>query len=324
MNTEQELAELKNKLSLMEHERFDDDEIDLRELFNTLWQAKLKIIVITSLFAIASILYALSLPNIYKSTIKLVPTSQEESGGLSGLASQYGGLAAMAGINLGGGGDNSIDHAVELMSSWPYIQSFINKHDLKPIIMATKGWDKTTNQLIYDEELYDTETKTWLMEDDETLEPTEYKTYEYVIKKIFSVSLDDDLGILSISASHYSPDIAYQLTQLLTKDINEYFRAEDQKEARRSIEFIENKIKQTSNAQMIEIFYSMVEKHSQTLMLSEVNEQYLVKTLVPAMVAEQKDKPKRALIVVLATLLGGMLSIIIILIHSFSNKPKSL
>ena len=43
-----------------------DDEIDLRELFAVLWAGKLKIIAITAIFAVASVIYALSIPNQYK------------------------------------------------------------------------------------------------------------------------------------------------------------------------------------------------------------------------------------------------------------------
>ena len=40
-----------------------DDEIDLRELFGVLWAGKIKIIAITAVFAVASVIYALSVPN---------------------------------------------------------------------------------------------------------------------------------------------------------------------------------------------------------------------------------------------------------------------
>ena len=44
-----------------------NDEIDLKELFSVLWKAKILIIVITSFFALSTVLYALSLKNFYKS-----------------------------------------------------------------------------------------------------------------------------------------------------------------------------------------------------------------------------------------------------------------
>ena len=50
-----------------------DDEIDLRELFSVLWAGKVKIIAITAVFAVASVIYALSVPNQYKASALLAP-----------------------------------------------------------------------------------------------------------------------------------------------------------------------------------------------------------------------------------------------------------
>ena len=70
-----------------------DDEIDLRELFAVLWAGKIKIIFITAIFAVASVIYALSVPNQYKATALLAP-AQSDGGGLSGALGQLGGLAS--------------------------------------------------------------------------------------------------------------------------------------------------------------------------------------------------------------------------------------
>ena len=40
-----------------------DDEIDLKELFGVLWAGKILIVAITAIFAIGSVLVALSIPN---------------------------------------------------------------------------------------------------------------------------------------------------------------------------------------------------------------------------------------------------------------------
>ena len=48
-----------------------DDEIDLRELFMVLWAGKIKIMAITAVFAVASVVYALSVPNQYLSLIHI-------------------------------------------------------------------------------------------------------------------------------------------------------------------------------------------------------------------------------------------------------------
>ncbi len=77
-----------------------DDEIDLRELFSAIWAGKWLIVCVTAIFAVASVFYALSLPDVYKSEALLAPAS--DSSGMK-VPGQLGGLAALAGVNLGGG-----------------------------------------------------------------------------------------------------------------------------------------------------------------------------------------------------------------------------
>jgi LPS O-antigen subunit length determinant protein (WzzB/FepE family) len=54
-------------------------------------------------------------------------------------------------------------------------------------------------------------------------------------------------------------------------------------------------------------------------MLAEVNSEYVFKTVVLAKIAEHKAKPKRALVVIIGTILGGMLSVSLVLIRYFLN-----
>ena len=84
-----------NSNTLSQENTTYDDEIDLKELFSVLWKAKILIIVITSFFALSSVLYALSLTNFYKSEAILNVADQSNArSALSGM----GGLASMAGI----------------------------------------------------------------------------------------------------------------------------------------------------------------------------------------------------------------------------------
>ena len=77
---------------------FDDDEIDLKELSCALWAGKFWVAMCTVAFAAGAVFYALSLDPKYeaKSVFELKSASRA-----SGLSSQFGGLAALAGVNLG-------------------------------------------------------------------------------------------------------------------------------------------------------------------------------------------------------------------------------
>ena len=88
-----------------------DDEIDLRELFSVLWVGKKLIVVITAVFAVVSVVYALSLPNEYKASAVVSPAGSGGSS-LGSMAGQLGGLASLAGINIGSGESNETQEAM--------------------------------------------------------------------------------------------------------------------------------------------------------------------------------------------------------------------
>lgn len=87
---------------IKESVHYPDDEIDLRELFATLWSGKWLIMLVTLMFALGGVAYALYKPNIYQASVLLAPANDE--GNVGGIGGQLGGLASLAGINLGSGG----------------------------------------------------------------------------------------------------------------------------------------------------------------------------------------------------------------------------
>lgn len=294
------------------------DEIDLRELFTVLWQGKWWIFGITFLFAVAGVLYAKSLPNMYKSEGIYAPAQKQGDGGLGG---QLGGLASLAGVSLGGGESNDIDQAMALITSWPFLEGVINKHDLKSMIMGVKGWNRESGELIWDEEVYDPEAKKWLREPSKgkTAEPSSYEVYAK-FSKMLTASYDKKVGMLNISVEYYSPAVAQQWVGLVVDEINQAFRTRDMAESKKNIDYLERKISETSIAEMQAVFYGMIETQMKTLMLAEVDEQYLVKRVVEPKVAEIKSKPKRILVLAFACITGGMLSMVLVFIRYFFKE----
>ncbi|HRH76953.1 MAG TPA: Wzz/FepE/Etk N-terminal domain-containing protein, partial [Cellvibrionaceae bacterium] len=148
--------------ALDQRQNIADDEIDLAELFRILWAGKWIIISVTLAFAVVTAGITLMLPNQYKASVILAAAQKEGGGGLGGLAAQYGGLAAMAGINIGKD-PGKLDQAVALLKSWSFVDSFISKYPIKPEIMAVEKWDKKTDQLIFDLEEYNPGTNAWVV-----------------------------------------------------------------------------------------------------------------------------------------------------------------
>lgn len=299
-----------------------DDEIDLRELFAVIWKGKWLIILITSVFAVGAVLFALSQPNIYKSEVLLAPAS-EDANKMGALASQFGGLASLAGINMGGGGGDKTTLTLAVLNSRKFINQFVNKHTLKIALFAGESWNEATGEFVLDTEIYDAENKTWLREVDpgKSAEPTDWEVYKE-FKKIYAISSDKETGMITISIESLSPIIAKQWLDKLVKDINAEMREKDLFDSERNIEYLKKNLQQTDYADMQTVFYQLIEQELKTQMLAQVQAEYAFKIIDPAVVAEEKSKPKRALIVVLGSLLGGMLSVMLVLVRYFMRKNK--
>ena len=313
-----------NQANMPMQNNIADDEIDLRELFAVIWQGKWLIIAITALFAVASVVYAISQPNIYKSEALLAPAEQEGGGGLSALAGQFGGLASLAGVNLGGGSSNKAQLAIEVLKSRQFTSDFIQKHNILPDLMAAKTWNMQTNTIVYDNEIYDAENNKWVREVKAPFEPKPSMQEAYKeFSKIISASTDKETGMVKISIEHVSPYVAQQWVDWLIKDINQTMKQRDVLEAIKSTDFLTQQLEQTKIADIRAVLYKLVEEQTKTIMFAKVRDEYVFKTIDAALVPEEKFKPKRALICVLGVLLGGMLSVMIVLIRHYVGNSKS-
>jgi LPS O-antigen subunit length determinant protein (WzzB/FepE family) len=297
-----------------------DDEIDLRELFAVLWAGKLKIIAITAIFAVASVIYALSVPNQYKATALLAP-AQSDGGALSGALGQLGGLASLAGVSLGGGESGEAQIAQEIMKSWSYIEGFIADNNIAVEVYAAEGWNKGSNTLEINNDAYDVGTSKWLLEDESGAigAPSSWQLFES-FSEMLSVSEDKQSGLVSVSIEYYSPQIAKQWVDMYIESINRFMQQRQIDKVTRNINYLQEQIEKTAIAEMQEVFYTIIEEQTKNKMLAEASPDYVFVAVGPSMVPELKSQPKRALICILGTLLGGMLSVLMVLIMQYAKK----
>lgn len=298
-----------------------DDEIDLKELFLALWRGKWIIILVTFAFAVGGVLYALSQPNTYKAEAILASANDSKSGGLAGMASQFGGLASLAGISLGGGGADGKVIALATLQSRQFLNAFINKYDILVPLMATEKWDRSQNKLILNPSLYDAEKGEWATnEAGRSVKPSDWNAYG-AFKGILSVSFSKDTGLITLSITHQSPLLAKQWVDWLVIDLNAWMKEKSLDETRRNIQYLELQIEKTNITDMQSVFYQLIEEQTKNLMLAEVQDEFTFKIIDPAVVPETKAGPQRALICIIATLLGGMFGMAIVLIrYAFAKK----
>ncbi len=288
-----------------------DDEIDLLLICKIIWAGKAWVLAFTLLFGSCAFLYSISLPNQYNSEALLAP-SKDNSGGLGGIANSFGGLASLAGVSIGGTGDNKTTLAIEVLKSRSFIANFIEKNNLLVPLMASKDWSSEKG-LIIDKSIYDEKKNSWVRKSSR-VKPSLQEAYREFSKRM-KVKQDTKTGFIKVGFEFYSPKLAREWVIKLVQDLNFEIKSRDISEARRTIKYLREELDKTSIADMRAIFYELIEEQTKTVMFAEVRNEYVLKTVDGAVVPENKSKPMRALVTLLGLFLGGVLGVLIIFIR---------
>ena len=148
------------------------------------------------------------------------------------------------------------------------------------------------------------------------------QTYKEFLERL-NVEQDTKTGMVRVSVEYYSPELAQQWVTQIVVELNQYMRERDAAVAIRSIDYLNIQVAQTNLADAQSMLFSIIEEQTKTLMLANVLDEYVFTTVDPAVVPEEKDKPKRSLIVAVALVLGGMLGIFFALVRSAVANRKS-
>lgn len=272
------------------------EEMDLRDLWLLVWQKKWSLSIFVVLLTALATIYAVSLPNIYKSEALLAP-AESKSGGVGIGLGQLGGLASLAGVNIDTGANDKTTFAIQVLKSREFIYKFIEKHQIMVPLIASKGWDKKKNELILDSTIFDESKKKWAKEywSLNSEQPSSLHAYR-AFMRLLSISQDAKTNFVTLSIEFFSPNVAKQWVDWLIQDINHEIKLRDVAEAEHSIDYLQNQLAETSIADMRSVFYELIEGQTKTIMFSKVRDEYVFKTVDRAIVPETKVKPKRALI----------------------------
>ena len=280
----------------------EEDEIDLLELIRTLLQAWKVIVGITLVCTGLAIAYALDAPEVFKAESLLAPAEEEKSAASSSLG-QFGGLAAMAGISIPS--SSNIERVLATLETREFLKKFISSQKLLPIIFDDL-WDESSNS--------------WRL-----IEGQEELTVEDGILPLQgAIEVDQGKsGLITLSISWKDPDIAAQWANYLVKQLNEQLRQKAIADSNKRVGYLEQELAKTTLQDMRAVLYNLLESEKQKAMLANVNEDFALEVIDPAVAPESRSKPNRKLIVVLGGVCGVFLGIFAIFFGQFLQKLNS-
>ena len=298
-----------------QNDDYPNDEIDLKEIIDALWQGKRLIILITAFFAVCSVIYSLSLKNYYISESILVARESQDSS----ILNQYAGLASIAGIGLPGSSGDKVTEVMEIIKSREFVKHLMTFENVLPSMMAAKRFDSGSGELIYDKKLYDVKNKKWLSDqnDSKSIEPSYIEAHK-AYQGMLSISRNKNTGLIYASFEHISPIFARDFLSLIIKEANILKRDKDIETSTKALSYLKKELSQTPLVEIKESINQLIEAQLETQMMANIHEEYSLAIIEPPFVPEEKSKPNRKIICLFGTALGGILSILLVLVRYYN------
>ena len=295
----------------------EEDEIDLRELFHTIWIHKYKIMIFTFVVTSLTIIYTLSVPNSYKSSVILAPQVQSSKSSLGGLSA----LAGMAGVSLDGGSMDAYNSLKTVIDDDGFEKMLVEKYNLSEKL-TPKAMDKHLVFALGVRTFYDFFHAT-NKKDDRSKDEIEYDTIKK-LKKIVSISSDKKSGAITLSVVLPDRFLAKKLLEIYLHESTNYLRKIDMLEINKKLHYYKNELANTNDIELKTQISQLMSALIQKKVLSSASEFYIVKEITKPEVAFIKDKtkPKRALIVIVAFITSIILGIFGVFFIEFLKNSK--
>ena len=272
----------------------DENELTMGEQLHVIWAKKWRILALTILGAgIAGILAFIVRPR-YQATALIMPVTQSSSeGGLGqlGAGSALGGIAALAGLRMGGEGK---EEALAVLQSRALTDLYIAQNNLLPILLkGVKG------------------------------APTLWKANQLFKKSVRQVTSDSKTGMVSVSITWTNPVLAAAWANGLVTMTNDYMRNKAIREAERNIDYLNQQAAKTNVVEVKEGIYSLLLREINREMLARGSQEYALKVIDPAVPPEKPSSPHKLLWIFVGGVLGLFASLGMVIIAADKRRAVS-
>lgn len=289
-----------------------EKELSITSLFYLFLKNKGFIALFSLIFAISSIFIALSLSPIFSSNIVLKSVQENEPSLSTGLG-MLGGIASISG-SLGLNPDEEAMLAMKHAVSRDFFKKIYADQEFKKNLMAYDSYNPNNKSNLYDQSIYDSETKKWIIE---PIFLVAHKRFTTQHMKIYQEKVG---GFVNISIEHKSPIIAKEWADLMFRELNKYMKEVSSQKINREVEYLNNELNKTSSSELRKVVAQLLESKIQKQMYGNISDDYIFEIVDSAYVPYERARPSRAFICIMITALGFLLSCLIVFILDYFKK----
>jgi len=280
-----------------------EDEVDLRETLRVLATRWRFIAGFVAACTLLSVVVALVLPRMYRAKAVLAPVHEDGSGGdLGGMMGQLGGLASLAGLPSANA--DPTQERIAILTSRAFTTQLVRDNDLMPVLFADR-WDAARGA--------------WKGTGDEV--PTLWDAYRK-LNDLRQVDLDSKTGLVTLTIDWTDPEVAAQWVRLHVDGVNRRVQADAVREAERSVAYLMEQVEKTSNVELRETLFNLVEAQTKKAMLARARDDYAFRVIDPPVAPDLPDHPRRRFIVALALVGSALVAVFAALVLEYLRRPS--
>ncbi len=253
------------------------------DLLGALWGGRLLIAVSVLGALIAAALYATVAERWYRAEVVMVRNDSKE---LPSSLSQFGGIAALAGINLGSADDLT---PLAVLRSREFCRQFLVEKGLVPTILS-----KTVDSVF------------GLLTSGQA--PDVRDAVKYFQDNLLDVAEDKKNGVVTISVEWTDAAAAAEWANILAARLNSTMREAAERSAQRNIDYLQHELVDTSITTMQQSIGRLLETEMQKFMLARGNSEFAFRIIDPATPPKKSVRPRKLVALVAAGLLALVVS----------------
>jgi uncharacterized protein involved in exopolysaccharide biosynthesis len=259
----------------------EDYEFDIVDLCRVAWAYKRLVAATTIVGILIALVLALTTPFTYRAdiTVTLAEDTSGLGGGGQGIGSQLGGLASVAGLNIGTEGPDREHQAV--LESRHLIEEFVKKNGILPLLQGKAPEPP----------------KLWI-------------GVEIFKRGSLEIHNDKLKGTTTISIYWTDPALAASWANGFVALGNDLVRTKAREDAQRNVDYLNEQVAKTSSVELRRVLYNLIESQTKTLMLANARVEYAFTVVDPAVVPAVRVSPKRTLMVASGFLVGLVVGVL--------------
>ena len=268
-----------------------EGDVNLRVAVARLWLKRWWVLAASAALGAIAVGIAFLLTPVYRATTVLVPAKYDSmaSGSLSSALGQLGGLASLAGLDLGGGG-TQVEESLAVLRSRGFTERFIKDHDILRELFH-KRWDSAQGR--------------W-----KGKVPTLADGARYFQKEVRSVSHDKKTDLVTVNIDWSERATAAKWANELVAQLNSEMRARAIASTNDSLRYLQKELDTTAAVDTRQAINRLMESQINQRMFANVTEEYAFRIVDRALPPERQDKvfPNKGLFLAGGAMLGFVLA----------------